>query len=133
MNDLVSSIKKHEGLRLKPYRCSAGKLSIGYGRNLDDVGISKTEAESLLEHDIKTAKETASQFRWYRELDENRQDVIVEMIFNLGLPRLLKFKKTIQALRDHDYDEAANQMLDSKWAKQVGQRAVTLADKMRFD
>ena len=133
MNDLVSSIKKHEGLRLKPYKCSAGKLTIGYGRNLDDIGISRSEANDLLLEDIKRAQDAASQFNWWRNLDGKRQDVVVEMIFNLGLPRFLQFKKAIQALRDQDYDEAADQMLDSKWAKQVGKRAVTLADKMRFD
>ena len=71
-----------------------------------------------------------SQFNWYRRLDNVRQDVIIEMIFNLGLPRFLGFKKMIQALREDDYPQAAIEMLDSKWARQVGSRADTLVNIM---
>jgi lysozyme len=130
---LKSSLKKHEGLRLKPYRCTAGKLSIGYGRNLDDVGITKEEAEILLDKDIAVCKREARRFGWFEELSSERQDVIVEMIFNLGMSRFLGFKKTIQAIMDKDFEEAAAQMLDSKWARQVGQRAITLSSKMLLD
>lgn len=130
---LKNSLKKHEGLRLKPYVCTAGKLSIGYGRNLDDVGISKQEAEILLDADIEVATESAMQYSWWRGLSPNRQDVIIEMIFNLGLTRFLGFKKTIQAIVDEDFVEASVQMLDSKWADQVGKRAITLAEKMHFN
>jgi lysozyme len=128
--ELIERIKQHEGLRLKPYKCSAGKLTIGYGRNLQDVGITTEEAEIMLEQDIIVATRTAEQFNWYRKLNQERQSVIIEMIFNLGLPRFLGFKKMIQALREDDYAEAAEQMLDSLWSKQVGKRAKVLAEIM---
>jgi len=127
---LIDSIKKHEGLRLKPYMDAVGKITIGYGRNLDDNGITKDEAEDMLRHDIRQAEVSAGQFTWYRKLNRSRKDVIVEMIFNMGLPRVLTFKKMIQALRGDDFSEASLQMLDSKWATQVGIRAETLALKM---
>ena len=131
MMDLEESIMLHEGLRLKPYKDSVGKLTIGYGRNLDDMGISEGEAEFMLLEDITRASTAVRQFSWARKLDHIRADVVTEMVFNMGLPRVLGFKKMIQALREDDYEEAAVQMLDSKWATQVGQRAITLADKMR--
>ena len=128
--NLKESIKKHEGLELKPYRCSAGKLTIGWGRNLQDRGVTRAEAEAMLDLDILEARTAADRFKWFWLLDRLRQDVVVEMVFNLGLPKFLGFKKMIQALREQDYEEARVQMLDSKWANQVGQRAITLADKM---
>lgn len=130
MDTLINRIKKHEGFRVKPYRCSAGKLTVGYGRNLDDKGISAEEAELMLLHDVNESSDAASQFTWFRRLDNVRQGVIIEMIFNLGLPRFLGFKKMIQALRDEDYQEASIQMMDSKWARQVKGRAIMLANIM---
>lgn len=131
MSALIERIKLHEGYRSKPYRDTVGKVTIGWGRNLDDNGIRKEEAEIMLRHDVMIAQDAASQFTWYRKLDEQRKGVVVEMIFNLGLPRFLEFKKMIQALRDDDYDEAAAQMLNSKWSMQVGMRALTLASIMK--
>ncbi len=121
-----------EGLRLKPYRCTAGKLSVGYGRNLEDVGISKLEAEVLLDHDLASAEmECRKAFPWFATLTDTRQRVLVDMCFNMGLPKLLEFKRMLSALAEHDYDGAAVQMLASRWAAQVGNRAVRLARVMR--
>ncbi len=131
MIDLIDSVKKHEGYRSKPYLCTAGKLTIGYGRNLDDRGISKDEAELMLSNDLMRCEKEARSFGWYHSLNSQRKDVIVEMIFNLGLSRFMKFKKMIKAISEENYSEAAAQMLDSVWASQVGQRAITLSDKMR--
>jgi lysozyme len=129
---LVESIKKHEGLSLKPYRCTADKLTIGYGRNLDDVGISNAEALAMLENDIESCcKGLDKNFPGWRGHDDIRQNVLIEMAFNLGAPRLGRFFKMWAALDRHDYEEAAYQMLNSKWARQVGQRATTLAKQMR--
>lgn len=128
-------IKKHEGLRLKPYRCPAGKLTIGYGRNLDDVGISEGEAEVLLTNDISRAigeAQILAGHAWV-DLSDNRKAVLVDMVFNLGLTRLSKFYKFLAALREGDYATAAKEMLNSKWAKQVGRRAITLAYIMEHD
>jgi lysozyme len=129
---LVESIKKHEGLSLKPYRCTADKLTIGYGRNLDDVGISNAEALAMLENDIESCcKELDKNFPGWRGHDDIRQNVLVEMRFNIGMAGLNKFTKMWAALDAKDYNEAAKQMLLSQWAVQVGQRAKTLSDRMK--
>jgi len=129
---LEESIKHHEGLRLRPYRCSSQKTSIGYGRNIEDVGITKTEALFLLNTDIENCRRDAEMSFWfYENLNQDRKDVLCEMLFNLGLPRFLQFTKLITALEDQEWDTAAIEMLDSKWSSQVGQRAVTLANKMK--
>lgn len=128
---LIESIKVGEGKRLKPYRCTAGKLSIGYGRNLDDVGITDEEAEYLLMHDIERAEKDTEKLPCYKKLNQTRKDVLIEMVFNMGLPRVLGFKKMLAALDAGDYSEAANQALDSKWARDVGERAKRLAYFMR--
>jgi lysozyme len=129
---LIESVKAHEGLSLKPYKCTADKLTIGYGRNLDDNGISANEALAMLENDIESCcKELDKNFPGWRGHDDARQNVLIEMVFNLGAPRLGKFFKMWAALDRRDYDEAAYQMLDSRWSKQVGQRSKTLATQMR--
>ena len=129
---LIDSVKEGEGLRLKPYKCTAGKTTIGYGRNLDDVGITLEEAEYLLKHDLEKAEKDAEKFPVYSKLNQARKDVLIEMVFNLGYTRLSKFKKMFEALEKGDYSEAANQMLDSSWHTQVGKRAERLAYFMRI-
>jgi len=123
---------KHEGLRLKPYRDSVGILSIGVGRNLDDVGISEDEAMVLLGNDIiGVFDDLDRECQWWRQMSETRQLVLADMCFNLGISRLLGFKNTLAAMQEGRWDDAAKEMLDSKWAKQVGKRAITLADMMK--
>jgi len=123
---------RHEGLRLKPYRDTVGKLTIGVGRNLDDVGISEAEAFYLLENDIKrTRKELHERLPWISNLSPTRQDVLVNMAFNMGVGGVLKFKKMLANLEQGRWYDASREMLDSKWAQQVGERAVELAEKMR--
>lgn len=129
---LVSDLKRDEGLRLKPYRCSAGKLTIGYGRNLEDVGITQAEAEAMLMADIKAARRELDRvLPWWRNLSAVRQDALVNMAFNLGITRLLGFKNALAAMQAYDFDRAADEMLDSRWAAQVGDRAKRLAHMMR--
>ena len=124
-------IKKHEGRRLFPYECSAGKLTIGYGRNLEDNGITDEEADYLLSNDLRRVRsELSMNFDWYLQLNDVRQAVVEDMLFNLGLVRFLGFKKFMKALEQQDYEEAAHQMLDSKWATQVASRADELAELM---
>lgn len=125
-------IKKHEGLRLKPYRCSSQKLTIGYGRNLQDNGISQEEADTLLQHDLDSAIKEAESLLFFSSLNEPRQAVIVNMVFNLGLPRFGMFKKMIAAIEDEHWTVAAAEMLNSRWARQVGKRANTLSEMMRL-
>lgn len=121
-----------EDKRRLPYRCSAGKLTIGVGRNLDDRGLSEDEIAYLLNNDIDLVeKELDRRLPWWREMTEARQTALANMAFNLGVPRLLGFVKTLDHMRARRYDAAAREMLDSTWAKQVGARARRLADLMR--
>lgn len=124
-------LMQHEGLRLKPYRCTAGKITIGYGRNLDDVGITEQEALSMLNSDIDKAEiDARSLVGNFGALNDARQAVVVDMCFNLGKTRFSKFKRFLSALDKMDYKTASHEMLDSNWAVQVGQRAVRLSRMM---
>ena len=124
-------IKKHEGYEDNIYMCSAGKLSIGYGRNLQDNGISKDEAEYLFDSDINRTYKDLSTISWYHQTPTAIQDALFNMCFNLGLSRLLTFKKMIKAILEKNYNQAAREALDSKWAKQVGDRAKDIALMIR--
>jgi lysozyme len=131
-DDLRSMLVLHEGLRLKPYRCTAGKLTIGVGRNLDDNGITQAEAFQLLENDILAVEADLDRtWPWWREMSEARQQVLADMCFNLGLTRLGGFANTLAAMKRGDYNAAADGMLKSLWASQVGRRAQRLAKMMR--
>ena len=128
---LVNQLKRHEGLRLHPYRCTAGKLTIGVGRNLDDVGLSEEEAEYLLMNDIKVATdELYEALPFVKNMDEIRRNVLINMVFNLGISRFKKFRRTIMYLEAGNYAMASTEMLDSSWAKQVGDRALELSNQM---
>jgi lysozyme len=128
ITNLLDQLKRDEGLRLTPYRCTAGKLTIGYGRNLEDVGISKEEAEFLLASDAAKAQiSVAKALPWITKLTLPRQAVLVNMCFNMGIAGLLKFKNTLRLIETGEYAEAAKAMLDSKWAEQTGQRALRLS------
>jgi lysozyme len=127
MNKLISMLKRHEGRRLKPYLCTADKLTIGYGRNLDDNGISEDEALYLLQNDIDACYSELNVFNWFQELDQVRQQALVDMRFNLGLPRFLSFKKMIARLIAKEYSQAAEEIINSLYAKQVGDRANEIA------
>jgi len=129
---LAEQLLRHEGLRLKPYRDSVGKLTIGVGRNLDDVGISESEAMLLLEHDIARAEgAVTARLPWVGMLDQTRKNVLVNMAFNMGINNLLLFQRFLSATAMGDWELAAKEMLDSLWAKQVGKRAIELAEIMR--
>jgi len=133
MPKLTEQLIRHEGLRLKPYKDTVGKLTIGIGRNLDDVGITRDEALMLLENDIKIARdELLSNFPSFNSLQDARLDCLINMVFNMGISRFKGFKLMIAALGTHEYNEAAVQMLDSKWARQVGKRATELSVQMRL-
>lgn len=123
-------IIRHEGLKHVPYTCTAGKLSIGIGRNLVDKGITRDEALYLLDNDIKEATIQATQYRWWGNLNEARQFVVISMIFNLGFKGFKGFKKMIYHIQEGQYEYAAREMLNSKWANDVGGRAVELAQIM---
>lgn len=113
---LVQSIQGSEGLSLTPYRCPTGKLTIGYGRNLEEKGISKTEANLMLENDVLDINNVLfDTFDFYQSLNDARQNVLIEMVYNLGFNGFSKFKAFIQALKNNDFETASKEMLDSKW------------------
>ena len=121
-----------EGLELMPYTDTVGKWTIGVGRNLTDKGISKDEAMALLSSDIADAIDDIYHlFSCYDNLSEARQQVLISMAFNLGRTRLSTFTRFIGAVHRSDWEDAADEMMDSTWAKQVGVRAVTLSRMMR--
>ena len=121
-------LKRHEGLRLYVYECTGGKKTIGYGRNLEDRGITEAEAESMLDSDIESTEEQlVSSFEFYQDLDDVRKAVLIDLAFNIGMAGLKGFKKMLIAIEEGDYSEAAIQLLDSRYAKQVPTRAMELA------
>jgi len=129
-------IKKHEGFRSRPYRCPAGKLTIGYGRNLDDKGISEAEALFLLHHDVEDAYVDAFHACYkhgveFETLPESVKVALMDMAFNLGRTKLMQFKKMFAALREKKWELAAKEAIDSKWARQVGKRAYEDAELIR--
>jgi lysozyme len=147
-----AELRVDEGEKLRAYRCTAGKLTIGIGRNLDDVGIRPAETErlgitkttvirdgitraqsaALLDADLDEVERGLDRFMpWWRTLDPVRQRVIVNMAFNLGVPGLMKFRNTLAMVKRGDYAAAAVAMGQSKWAGQVGDRAERLQHMMR--
>ena len=130
--ELERQIIEHEDLKLKPYRCSAGKLTLGVGRNIEDNGISTAEAMVMLRNDItRTRFALEKVFPGFLGLSRRRRLALIDMCFNLGLPRFLGFKKMLAAVVAGDFNQASEEMLSSRWAEQVGQRARTLATMMR--
>lgn len=128
---LVEQLERHEGLKLHPYKCTAGKLTIGIGRNLIDKGISPEEARIMLNHDIDEFwRKLSARLPLVNGLDNARQNVVLNMAFNMGVDGFLTFKNMINCLTMRDYHGAAKEMLDSKWARQVGDRANELAKQM---
>lgn len=129
INDLLI---QHEGLRLKPYTDTRGILTIGVGRNLDSVGISKNEALYLLQNDIdRVSLALDGAIPWWRLMDPVRQLVFLDMAFNLGVASFLGFKVTLELCRQGHYDAASVEGLRSAWAEQVGARAVQLMGMLR--
>jgi lysozyme len=130
MQKLRDQLSRHEGLSLKPYLDTVGKWTIGIGHNLSDKGISEKIAFSLLDEDIQDAFDYIDHnFSWFPALDEVRQRVIADMVFNLG-PKIKQFKTMLAAIEAKDWKRASESMLNSLWARQVGQRALTLAKMM---
>jgi lysozyme len=125
-------LTQHEGRRQFPYLDTAGKITIGVGRNLTDAGISEYLVDRMLDEDIGRAfDDLRRSLPWFGGLDDVRQRVLLDMCFNMGITRLMGFQRMLQAVQARRYDEAAAQMLDSRWATQVGQRATRLAQMMR--
>ena len=129
---LLSELCRDEGFKDKPYTCSAGKISIGIGRNLEDVGLSRDEILYLYRNDIvRVEAEALSVFPTFQDFSDSRQRALLNMLFNLGLPRFLGFKKMIAAIHQGDWARAASEALDSKAARQTGERYDRIAALLR--
>ena len=150
--DLINKLIAAEGLRLQVYKDTLGIDTIGIGRNLEDRGITKEELDDLdiptIEHvyeygiteadavylatnDVQIVEEELVRAHpCVDRLDSVRQLILIDMAFNMGVPRLCKFKKMWAAVECGDYPTAAKEMLDSRWAKQVKGRATKLANAM---
>ena len=135
MGQLVDTLKRHEGVRSHAYKCSENMITVGVGRNLDEnggIGLSDDEIEYLLMNDIERCDaELRAAYDWYENLKKPRRDAMINMCFNLGLTRLRGFVKALEAMSREQYDVAADEFMDSKWAKQVGMRAIRVTEMIR--
>lgn len=128
LEKLKKQLILHEGWKNKPYKCTAGKKTIGVGRNIDDNGLSDDEIDLLLNNDIgRCILELNVNLPWWSTKPEAAQHVLLDMCFNIGITRLLGFKKTLLLIYQNKYSDAASEILKSKWATQVGQRAINLS------
>lgn len=130
--NVAELIKDHEGLMLRPYHCSAGRLTLGYGRNIEDRGISLNEAEYMLANDIRDCREALTRdYSWFPALDQVRQAALVDLSFNLGSARLAGFVKFLAAMGRADYERAADELVDSRWFGQVQRRGPRVVSMVR--
>jgi len=143
---LREMLKRHEGLRLKPYRDTRGYLTIGYGWNLDanplpadyasclrvTGAITEEMAERLLNISIDMAtRQCQATFQRFGDFSERRQAALIDWMFNLGIGTVLTFKKALAAILDGDWDRAADEMQDSLWFSQVGDRGPEIVGMVR--
>ena len=129
---LIKMLKRHEGVKSHAYKCSAGKVTVGVGRNIDEnggIGLTDSEIDMLLANDIKRVEqELKDRFSWYRNLDSVRREAMIDIAFNLGITKLLGFKKALAAMESGDYYWASTEFNASRWAEQVGYRSDELCD-----
>ena len=129
---LAAQLTVDEDRRPRIYLCTAGKWTGGVGRNLSDRPFSDDEIDLMLKNDIKgVERDLDRHLPWWRQMADARQNVLANMAFNLGIDRLLGFVQTLTLMKAGRYDAAAAEMLNSKWAQQVGARAIRLAATMR--
>ena len=130
MSKLLDMLIQHEGSEQYAYFCTSGKLTIGVGRNIDPeggMGLSQSEIAYLLQNDVdRVEQELVNSIPWVEHVEWQRMDAFVNICFNLGLTRFLKFKKALAAAEDQNWELCAAEFMDSKWASQVGNRAKEL-------
>lgn len=133
MSKLVAQLRRHEGVRSHFYRCTSGLATIGVGRCIEpgSLGLSDDEIDYLLENDIKRCQAELLAFSWFIDLDSVRQDAMVNLLFNLGMTRLMQFKNALAAMEANNFNTAAEEFMDSRWATQVGNRADEVCEMIR--
>lgn len=134
MKKLIETLRRHEGVSKWAYEDHLGYITVGVGRCLDPeagLGLSDKEIDYLLQNDIERCYKELDCLSWFSDLDQVRQEALVNMVFNLGLTRFLQFKKTLAYLAEGKYPQAADEMLDSKWARQVKNRAIEISEMIR--
>jgi lysozyme len=132
---LIEMLKRHEGVESHAYKCSENKITIGVGRNVDKsggLGLSDDEVDYLLQNDIdRVSRELDSEYEWFAGLDDVRRDAMIDISFNLGQTRLRAFKNALAGMARGDWRAAADEFMDSRWSKQVGNRAKELTEMIR--
>ena len=132
MKDLLESIKHHEGFVEHVYDDSLGIPTIGYGFAIKDLILDEDIAEDILMRKLEKLKRNANaRFQWLEDMPQEVQAVVLNMCYQLGVTGVSKFRKAISALQEGDWDEAANEMLDSLWARQTPNRATELSNIVR--
>lgn len=130
---ILDQLKRDEGRRPKPYQDTQGVWTVGYGHNLTTGALSEDAMTQILRDDLQTADTACRSLPIWTDLSEPRRGVLLNMCFNLGFEGLMQFRQMYAALEARDYERAADAMLDSRWARQVGARADRLAKQMRED
>lgn len=129
---LTAQLEIDEGKRSHIYTDTVGKITGGIGRNLSDREFSEDEIALMLKNDIAIVEQELDRvLPWWRGMCDARQNVLANLCFNMGINRLLGFKNALTAMQAAKYDKAADEMLDSTWARQVSNRAMRLAAVMR--
>lgn len=132
LTETKNRIRAHEGRRARPYRDTRDIWTVGIGRNLEAVAFTDDEIELMFKNDLERAERLAKTLSPYAMLTPVRQDVLTEMVFQMGIDGVRGFRLMLRALKAKDYDEAAEQMLDSLWHRQTPSRARKLARVMRL-
>jgi lysozyme len=123
---------KDEALRLKPYLDTVGRITAGIGRNLSAKGVGQAACDMWFAEDVAEALSGAEAYPWFTGLDQSRRQVVVCMIFNMGAEAFDEFDGTHDALAAHNWQSASDHMLATKWAQQVGNRALIYARIVRL-
>ena len=132
IDKIRQTLIKHEGMRLDLYQDHLGIYTIGVGHNIQERGITTRVAHMMLEEDIDVAiKDLQRNISYFDKLPACVQEALVNLSFNMGIPRLMQFKKTLAYLRNGEFESAADELLDSRYAEQVGRRALEIADMIR--
>ena len=135
MENIIRLLRRHEGVEPYAYKDHLGYITVGVGRCLEKdvgMGLSDDEIDYLLRNDIvRVQEELSEEYDWFADLDQVRQEAMINLSFNLGATRLRGFRNALAAMAEEDYETAANEFMDSKWSSQVGKRAYEVTQMIR--